>query len=366
MFSNSQTASRLLAILPVLLALGCELPDEGAPEGAAEIVAFGTPSGDEPSAEIETSSAELQAAAANSPAITSFSPASGTPGQQIIINGANFNRDRFGALWTGAPPYKVRFKSSASTGQVVHLTTATFTVVSSTQLKVTVPANAVTDKVRLTQTAPNQLEVFHLSPTAFTVNPATIVRFVNNSQYALVSLTSGGVQALPPGAAALSGQQISLQLAAGGTFAFQIGLGSLNGNSPNPFFIFNRNVTATAGTTTTVSVAPLTLGQVMTVGSQGTTTWMSDLFLGNDGQFHLFRLSMLSNGSWKLFADNSNVPSAQGTAAPTFWPNMTNATATGPIINFNLNANLTGGAMAFPYSSFFIKINNQVRLFTRQ
>ena len=85
------------------------------------------------------------AALAQRPAITGFSPASGTVGSTVTIDGTNFNRDVNGALWTGAIPWRVRF----SIGGGVATVTPTF--VSATRVTAVVPAGAQSAPISLSQ-----------------------------------------------------------------------------------------------------------------------------------------------------------------------------------------------------------------------
>lgn len=96
---------------------------------------------------------------AQTPAITSFSPTSGTVGTTVTITGTNFNRNSSGAVWAGAIPYSVRF---AMSGGVINVTP---TYVSSTTLRVVVPAGAATAPISLVQ----GFTLMSTSATSFTV-----------------------------------------------------------------------------------------------------------------------------------------------------------------------------------------------------
>jgi hypothetical protein len=98
-------------------------------------------------------------AQAQRPAITGFSPASGTVGSTVTINGTNFNRDVNGAVWAGAIPYRVRFVIGGG------VATVTPTFVSATQLRAVVPAGAQTAPISLVQ----GFTLMSTSATSFTV-----------------------------------------------------------------------------------------------------------------------------------------------------------------------------------------------------
>jgi hypothetical protein len=85
------------------------------------------------------------------PAITSFTPTSGVPGTEVTIQGTGF---------TGVT--SVQFNVAANT----------FSVDSDTQLRATVPLNATTGKIQLTNVAGTAI-----SATDFTVTPASTLTF---------------------------------------------------------------------------------------------------------------------------------------------------------------------------------------------
>ncbi len=101
------------------------------------------------------------------PAITSFSPTTGTPGTVVTINGSNF---------TGTT--RVTFNGAFA---------VVFTVVSATQITATVPTGATTGLI--TVTTPNGIAV---STTNFTVQTPTITSFTPPSGAAGTVVTING------------------------------------------------------------------------------------------------------------------------------------------------------------------------------
>jgi hypothetical protein len=308
--------------------------------------------------------------ASNAGRITSFSPAQAPRGTTITLNGQNFNRDRSGNVWSGAPPYRIWFFRTSGIAQF----TVAPTFVSSTQLRVNLPATGATGSFSVRLTEPIQGGVgsgYGVAPNPFLITaggPCT-VRFVNQSSMGLVSVTNGGAQALPFLSGALPGQQIDVALSTSGTFAFVIGLGNFTFLTRNPSFFFNRTVDTTNSAVTTINVNNPTIGQVLTVGSpSNTTTWLSDLFFDAKGQTHQFRFRCSNTGSWRLFADNNTFSFASGSATMTLWPPMTSLIQTPNSISFSLTGlpNNPTAQTAFPYGSFFVTVSGQVRQFTRQ
>ncbi len=103
-------------------------------------------------------------ALAQRPAITGFSPASGTVGSTVTIDGTNFHRDVNGALWSGSIPWRVRF----SIGGGVATVTPTF--VSATRVTAVVPAGAQSAPISLSQ----GFTVMSTSAATYTVISAPI------------------------------------------------------------------------------------------------------------------------------------------------------------------------------------------------
>jgi IPT/TIG domain len=85
--------------------------------------------------------------APNAGRITSFSPTQASRGTVVKLHGQNFDRDIYGKRWSGAPPYRVNFRNPGPLGLPSFLATPTF--VSSTTLKVTIPATSPTRKFRI-------------------------------------------------------------------------------------------------------------------------------------------------------------------------------------------------------------------------
>ncbi len=109
------------------------------------------------------------------PTIGSFSPTSGSIGDSIIINGANYNRAA-NQNGSGAP---ARFSNTAVSGVAFNGTPAAFRVVSATQLKAAVPTSASTGPITVTSstgtaTSTTQFIVMRASslPTITSFSPA--------------------------------------------------------------------------------------------------------------------------------------------------------------------------------------------------
>ena len=82
------------------------------------------------------------------PALTVTNPLTGRPGDVISVFGTDLDRDAHGTLWSGTPPYRVLFpRANANFG----VARAEFAFVSSTELRVTVPAEASSGVIRLSE-----------------------------------------------------------------------------------------------------------------------------------------------------------------------------------------------------------------------
>ncbi|MET4076348.1 IPT/TIG domain-containing protein [Hymenobacter sp. UYCo722] len=185
------------------------------------------------------------------PAITSFSPTVGVPGTVVTINGNNF---------TGTT--RVTFNGTVA---------PVFTVVSATQITVTVPVGATTGL--LTVTTPNGIAV---STTRFTVQVPVITSFtppsgpigtqvtINGNYFTnTTQVTFNGVVA--PGFVVVSATQITVTVPAGATsgpIVVTAPLGS--GTSATPFLISPPNDMC-------ANAVPLSCGQTLTGTNLGAT-----------------------------------------------------------------------------------------------
>jgi hypothetical protein len=292
----------------------------------------------------------------NAPRITGFSPASAEPGAVIIIQGQNFLRDRDGDLWDGNPPWRLFFRR---VGRLPLGTPADFTVLSNTQLEVTVPQNAGTGKVHLEQAARIFVEQssFAFSADEFEVVSAEVdptpsptpggqpvLRIINNAQYDLVDLRLNGQQVIvneslvtPPGFAIeipfLSGGQVQIQANTG------FGIGDV-------LFTFSVTRVVAATGTTDVGIPAVTVPQLLTNFSAA-RDWSTDLFVGDDGQFHVLTLRFFSNGGWAHILDGTQQLETGGVALVSWPPNGLGVTfSTRPGENVQT---------FFPWSSFLFR-----------
>jgi hypothetical protein len=293
----------------------------------------------------------------NAPRITGFSPASAEPGDVIIIQGQNFLRDRDGDLWSGTPPWRLFFTRE----RLPVSAEADFTVLSGTQIQVTVPQTAGTGKVHLEQAARIFVEQssFAFSPSEFEViredaevdptpDPTPggqpVLRIVNNAQYDLVDLRLNGQQVIvneslvtPPGFAIeipfLSGGQVQIQANTG------FGIGDV-------LFTFTVTRVIAATGVTDVGVPAVTVPQLLTNFS-ASRDWSTDLFVGDDGQFHVLTLRFFSNGGWAHILDGAQTIEQGGVALVSWPPN-------GLGVTFNMRPGESVQTF-FPWSSFLFR-----------
>lgn len=271
------------------------------------------------------------------PAITSFTPASGPVGTQITINGTNFHRDSLGNIWSGAIPYRVEFYNL---GTVIQ---ATPTFVSNTRIRVTVPVGTGTGQspLRLRQNGVS----FNTSSTNFTTTAPSTLRLANNTQYNIVSLTLGGQQMFAPGSGVLSNSTVDLPVTAG-TYSMVAGVGFVNANgSRDIWFTFTRSVTITSGQTNTQTFSRITVGQLLTMGTNS-STWIGNFF-DNNGAMHQARFVFSSTGSWQFFVDG--VANGTGFVSEVSWPNSS------PTVTFRINSALPNITISHPFGRFFFR-----------
>lgn len=273
------------------------------------------------------------------PAITSFSPASGPPGTEITIDGTNFHLSSVGQPWSGQPTYRVQFFTANGPIEVVP------TFVSNTRIKVVVPALATFGQslLRLSQ---NKV-TFNSSNTVFTVAQPTLLRIVNNSQYNIVSLTVNGAEEFAFATGVLAGNTVNLNSSPGGK-SLVAGLGFFNPDGTRDIlFNISQSLNITAGTTGTMTVSRLTVGQLLTMGSRsGSTDWVGSFF-DNNGGFHEARFRFRSNGTWQLFEDG--VQKGSGSLREISWPNSAST------VTFSVNSALPNIEISRPFGSFFFR-----------
>lgn len=248
------------------------------------------------------------AARAAGPSITSFTPASGSVGQSIFIDGSKFNQRFNGSNWTGTPSYKVQFKKLGG------FVDAPFSYMSSTRLRVTVPSGAVSGKVSLLEGT-----VRRDSPTSFTVLLPSRIKIVNNTQYHLIDVRVNNLQKVTSFGGATPGGSFEFTQVPGNGLSLYLGVGAWNPDgSRNEFFRFGATANVTAGNTTTITLNRITIAQLMT-GFQPNEDWVGNYFDAN-GSMHQARFRFFANGSWTLFDDGHQIQT--GTATLAEWSNM--------------------------------------------
>ena len=85
-------------------------------------------------------------AAANAPKLTTTIQDHGNPGAIIQVNGTNLNRGSNGLTWAGQAPYAVQM-----TGQNGQPVNCTFRFINIGRIDVTIPATAISSRIRLVQ-----------------------------------------------------------------------------------------------------------------------------------------------------------------------------------------------------------------------
>lgn len=292
------------------------------------------------------------------PQITSASPATGAPGAVITVTGRNLNRDRLGNVWattpTVTPPYVIQFRTS--TGQFVN---ATFTYVSPAQLRVTVPAAAITGRIRLSQ---SPYVSSTLSDFVVTAPPPPAgqgrLNIVNGSQYNLVSIKVNNVEQLQAGFVLPVRQTGTLDLNPG-SYNVQVSLGITP--SEGSLFFFTQRFTITRGRTSTFNVPRVTLRQLMT-NFRTSGDWASDILFDANLTPYLRTVRMMNNGNYQVRETRSGRTTVveSSTYAETSWPDNSRS------LSFRLGQRQVN--LFLPFASFISTVgrNGQSIVVTRQ
>jgi hypothetical protein len=217
--------------------------------------------------------------------ITSISPATVNRGDTLNVLGTNLQ----GILQTSVA---VRLQAGAQRVDVIpfHVT--------STELRLIVPANATTGPVELIgrttnavlATAPAQLVVNVPAPTTGTL------RVSNSSQYAVIQLMVGGQNVLPANQSIPPGGSFDVTRA-GGAVAWTATLGF-----SAAIFLWNGNSTVVNGQQVTGSIPRITAAMALTQG-QASARFAGSYWVGlapHSAEFVFF-----ANGSFQLWNDGS-------------------------------------------------------------
>lgn len=279
------------------------------------------------------------------PTLTGFTPASGRVGDRIVLQGTFLDRSRGGRyVLAGGLGYAVTFAGTNNT----RVTASAVTLVSATSVSVTVPAQAATGPVQLV----DGLGVLSASPTNFTVvappppPPAqSFLRIVNSNQYDLVSVALNGVSvatcANPIAPGSFRDFPVMPGLATAAVVAGSC-VGGVAQSLPPSALVGQINVGA--GATATLSLAPFTIGELMTNWGFNSGQWSSGLFVGNDGNFHENSFFFDLAGRWSGRQDGTTW--ASGTATVVSWP------ARAQCVSFRLAGNAPVTQICSPFSGF--------------
>jgi hypothetical protein len=140
----------------------------------------------------------------------------------------------------------------------------------------------------------------------------------------------------PPGAA------LEIPFVSGGQVQIETGTGFGIGDV---LFTFSTSRVIGAGTTI-VNVPAVGISQLLT-NFGASRDWSTDLFVGDDGQFHTLTLRFFAGGSWQHIVDGAQVAES-GFTSLVSWP------ANGLTVQFGLRPNEVV-SMPFPWSSFLFR-----------
>jgi len=277
------------------------------------------------------------------------SPNRGPVGSVIELSGIAYDKDKDGNTWRGTPPYQIKFQGVGATT----LVNATFTVLSPSKLRVTVPAGAVSGSIRLVQGTYSKSSI--LSFTVEVPIAAGTLRIQNSSQYNLISVKVNNVETLNPGLGVPVGTFMNLPRQPG-TYSVSVVMGI---TTDAPLFFFNGSATVRSNTTATFTTPRVTVAQLMTNFS-AQKDWSSDILLGSDNRFYIRTIRFNSKGQYQIF--DSSVANAveSGNYSQITWANNSSS------VTFRLGVRTV--TISLPFGSFFGNADrgNRTTLFTRQ
>lgn len=282
--------------------------------------------------------------AIGTPRISGFTPSSGRIGDRIVVQGASLDRARSGRyVLAGNLGYAVTFAGTNGT----RVSAATLTLRSATELEVVVPAQAVTGAVQLI----DNLGALSTSPTNFTVvqpmpPPApTVLRMRNTSQYDLGAVAINGVTVATCASPIAPGASRDFNVMPGLVTAAAVVGWCVNGQAQSlPPQALVGQVTVPSGGVGTLTVNPVTLGELATNWGTTTAQFSTGLFVGGDGNFHENSFYIDNAARWRAVQDGAQW--ASGTAIVVSWP----ARATCVSFRFAPNAAVTN--FCLPFSGF--------------
>jgi hypothetical protein len=276
-------------------------------------------------------------------------PSRGPVGTVINLSGVCFDKDKNGNAWTNRPPYQIKFQGVGAS----NLVNASFSYISPTQLRVTVPAGAVTGRIRVVQDTYSK-STFSNFTVAMPVANSTL-RIQNSSQYNLISVKVNNIETLAPGNGVPVGTFMNLPRQPG-TYTVRVALGI---TTDAPLFHFQNNITVSSNLTSTFNTPRVTVPQLMT-NSRKSQDWTTDLLLGNDGRFYVRTIRFHSNGQYQIFDSSLSNAVESGNYSQVTWANNSSQ------VTFRLGTRTVN--IFLPFGSFLANADrgNRTTVFTRQ
>jgi hypothetical protein len=332
---------RTLSVSMVLSFAACAPVDDGADEAVAHshdaILTTGVALQPGPGITLPTP------IAIGTPTLSGFTPSSGRIGDRIVLQGASLDRARSGRFVIGTLGYAVTFAGTNGT----RVSAATLTLRSATELEVVVPVQAVTGSVQLI----DNLGALSTSPTSFTVvqpmpPPApTVLRMRNTSQYDLGVVAINGVTVVTCASPIAPGASRDFNVMPGLVTASAVVGWCVNGQAESlPPQALVGQVSVAAGSVGTLTVNPVTLGELATNWGANTAQFSTGLFVGGDGNFHENSFYIDSAARWRAVQDGTQW--ASGTATVVSWP------ARAACVSFRFAPNAAVTNFCLPFSGF--------------
>ncbi len=255
--------------------------------------------------------------ALGAPTITGLTPSSGRVGDHVVIRGSSLDRARAGRyVLAGNLGYAVTFAGTNGT----RVSASTLTLRSATELDVVVPTQAATGSVQLI----DGLGTLSTSPVNFTVTvpppppSPTLLRIVNNSQYDLGSVAINGTSTVSCASPIAPGTSRDFTVMPGLVTTAAVMGWCINGRAESiaPQALVGQ-VSLVNGSTGTLTVNPVTLGDVLTNFGSSVAQFSTGLYVENGG-FHEHSLYFDGAARWSALLDGSQW--ASGTASVVSWP----------------------------------------------
>lgn len=276
-------------------------------------------------------------AAIAQPVLGTISPNQGPKGTTVTINGTKLNQRTNGSVYTGTNRDWSMYYFNGS-----QWTPLSFTLLSPTQMRATIPQSMVSSKFKLQ--GGNYVKY---TTNTFTVVAPTGLNFANNSQYALVELKLNGTRLFPLGQWLAPHNNATFNVAPG-TYTMQGALGTVSSGNVNVWFTANATVTVSNGNITNIQWSRLTVGELLAGSTPNVWKRYNGYYFDANSNYHTSTLYINSNNSYQLYYDNTLGRSGQ--LVVTNWPDYAYT------VNFTLGAGGPQANTSYPFGTVYARV----------